>query len=557
MDKIRVISLGGLDEKYKDLQIVEINDDIFVVDCGLQFPDKTKPGIDYVIPKYDYLLANKNRIKAYFLTHGHDTLIGGLAYIYPSCPAPIYCSDICSTYFLSFLEHNHIDSSSFNIQIVDPNADLNIAGHQIHLVQVCCNMANCFAICFDTDQGRILICNNFVVDTNGDKGFLANTTRLGSLCEKPLLLLACESKYVKHPGYTSPKYKLIPRIEKQLNEAPGRLFFVIDAPDIYNTIKSIEYIVSKGRKIVVYDTDTRDVFLRLIKTGLVKIPKESLAHMEDVNRLPAKSLAIFINGFGNRLLHKLALIASKEHETQILTLNNTDTIVLGQYKTNENERVYSETMDELYRTDCHIICYNKNEFMKMRASEEDVRFLISVAKPKYYLPIDGTYEELLANAMLALNMNVGLKHNNIFVLENGMVVEFKDGIGRISDVKVPTGEIFIDGKGATNNLTGILGERQAISDEGIVILGVTISKSERKIVAGPDVQTRGLVYVKENDALLKDITKAFLLNVESYLAKENGSKAELENNIKTSVFGTIRRATLKSPIIVPIICEIE
>ena len=184
MDKIKIITLGGLDELYKNMTLIEINDEIYVIECGVKFPDKTKPGVDYIIPRYDYLLANKNKVKGYFLTHGHDSIIGALPYIYEKVPAPIYCTHITQAFFYSFCVHNHIDFTKYSFHIVNASDDLQIGSRKISLFSVCCNFAESFGVSISTDQGNVIYLSNFVINNDNAPGFTNDFAKLGKICEK-------------------------------------------------------------------------------------------------------------------------------------------------------------------------------------------------------------------------------------------------------------------------------------------------------------------------------------------------------------------------------------
>ena len=279
--------------------------------------------------------------------------------------------------------------------------------------------------------------------------------------------------------------------------------------------------------------------------------------MEDVNRLRPQDVLVFMTGFGKRLLDKIALLATKNNDEKIVFLTKNDTFVFGVHVMPETETAATETIDELYRTDCTVLRPRSKEYLRMHACEEDIKFFISTFRPKYLVPVSAPFVKLLACAKIALNMNVGLNHNNVFIVDKGDVIEFEAGIGRVSSNKVIAGDIMIDGKGNGDINTLVLEERHRFADEGVIVLGVTISKSKQEIVAGPDVQARGLVFLKDNEALIREITRLFVSTVQNELAKENYSIAYMENAIKDIIFKAIRRAINKTPTIIPVIAEIN
>lgn len=556
-DSVKIVCLGGQDEIYKNMTCVEINNDIFVIEAGIKFPDKTKPGIDYIIPKFDYLLANKDKIRGYFLTHGHDSMIGALPYIIEKIPAPIYCTDLTKEFLFGFCVHNNLDSSKLKFVIVEPDSDIVVANRKIQLFSTCCSFAKSFGISIPTDQGNVVYISNNVIDNNLDKGFTFNSKRLSAIVENPTLVLLCDSIFANRPGYTNPNNKVLPLVSKYITNAPGRVFIALDAPDQYNIVNVIHYAIKMKRRLVVYDATAKETIINLVKTGQLSLQKENLASMDDVNRIRAQELLILMVGFGKGLLSKISLLAKHQNENRILSLNATDTFILATHKTPENELQISNALDELYRNDCKILFFTTPKLIRSHASEEDIKTIISLVQPKNYIPVSGSFKLLLANAKLALNTNVGLNHTNVFVLDNGQVVTFTNQKGKISDEKLVVGDAMVSGKSVDEISNEILQDRQRLADDGIVILAATISKSERKIVYGPDVQTRGLVYVKENNSLINELYRVFTFNINNEIVKPTYSIPAIEHAVKEAVFRTVRRATLKTPVIIPIICELD
>jgi len=244
MSNIKIAFLGGQDEAFKNMIAVDLDGDIFVVETGIKIPDRTKRGIDYIIPKYDYLLLNKNHVKAYIITEGNDTVMGSLPYFYEKVPAPIICSDVTRIFLYSFCEHNRIDPSFMEFKIVNPSDDLMIAGHEIRFFSTTSNMANSFGVSFTTDQGNIIFAVNFVIDNNSTKGFVTDLKKMGIIAAKPTLALFLDSWGSERQGYSNPTYKLLPKIAEIVHDAQNRIFITFESPDIYNIIEFLKYAAS-------------------------------------------------------------------------------------------------------------------------------------------------------------------------------------------------------------------------------------------------------------------------------------------------------------------------
>ena len=549
--------LGGQDESFKNMTALEINNDIFVIEAGFKLPDKTKPGIDFIIPRYDYLVENKDRVKAYFITHGYDSVMGALPYIYDKVPAPIFCSKTTADALKGFCLHNNLNFNKLAVNRVKTDDDIVIANRLISLFGVTSNFADSFGICFATDQGNVIYMSNSVAHNDFEPGFVPSKQKLAKILTTKTLVLMLDSQNADKAGYCSPAYRLMHVLRADLSDFQGRLFLAIDRPNLYNIIDCLNKAILFGRKIIPYDSSAIELINTLKEEGYLNLQRDSIASIEDVNRLRPQEVLVFITGFGKKLLDKIALLATKNNDEKIVFLTKNDTFIFGAHVTPEVETATTETIDELYRTDCTVLRPNPKIYLKMHACEEDIKYFIASFRPKYLMPVSAPFVKLLACAKIALNMNVGLNHNNVLIVDNGDVVEFEAGIGRVLSNKVLTGDVFIDGKGIGDIGSLILEERQRFADEGVIVLGITISKSKSKIVAGPDVQARGLVFLKDNEALIKEITRLFVSTVQNELVKENYSIAYMENAIKDIVFKAVRRSLNKTPTIIPIISEIN
>ena len=557
MDRIKIVMLGGQDEMFKNMVAIEINDDIFVVEAGFKLPDKTKPGIDYIIPRYDYLIENKSKVKAYFLTHGYDSVFGALPYIYDKVPATIYCSEPTFYSLKGFCQHNKIDFTKLSVSTVKPSDDVLINNRLISLFGVTSNFAESFGISFSTDQGNIIYIGNAVIHNDQEPGFVFDRQKINNICTKKTLVLLCDSAYADRDGYCSPNYRLLHGLGTDIFDSQGRLFLAIDRPNLFNIVECLNAAIANGRKIIPYDDKAIEVIDALTKVGVIHPNRDTLMPLEEVNRLRPQDVLVFMTGFGKKFLDSIALLATRNNDEKYVFLTKDDTFVFGAHFLQEFDIATTATIDELYRNDCRIIRPAKGRYLRMHACKEDLKLFISLFNPRYLVPISADFVKLLACAKVALNMNIGLNHNNVFIVDNGNVLEFEAGIGRISSQKVVAGDIFVDGKGIDDTGAKVLEERNTLADEGIIILGITISKEKHQIIAGPDVQARGLIFLKDNEVLIREITRLFTMTVEGELAKENYSIAYMETTIKDLVFKAIRRALNKTPTIIPIIIEIK
>ena len=556
-DKIKVFALGGLDEDGKNLQVVEINNDIFVIECGIRFPDKTTPGIDYVIPDFDYLKKNRERVKAYILTHGHDDEIGALPYIHKIVPAPIYGSDVTLVMVRSFFDHIRFDASKLDLRAVKPTSDVVIAGRVFHFFHTAHNIAESMGVAIETTLGNVVFTGDYVVENNASENYLHDMNAIARIAEKETVLLMTESNYADRLGYTAPKYKITPLLSSFIEEVKGRLFIALFSRNIYNIDEIINLAVKMRKKIAFYDSETADIFKDMQKVNQLMIPKYNFVSIEDINRVRASETIVLMCGFGDRLFKKIATLANGLQEDRRIVLTPDDTFVVAAPASPNVEAIATAAIDDLYRSGVKVKALGKKDILKMHASEEDIKMVVATLKPKYYLPVKGSYRHLLANAQLVLGMGLKLSHKNVFVLDNGMVLQITKERAQILSEKVKVGDLLIDGKGIGDVEGGVINERQQLSDDGVVVLGVTVSKSKRQVVAGPDVQMRGFVFLKDADTILKEVTKIFLSAVNDGLNKANYRISEIQNTASEAIIRYVRRANGKNPMVLPLIIEID
>ena len=556
-DKIRIFALGGLDEDGKNCTIVEINGDIFVVDCGVRFPDRTMPGIDYIIPNCDYLFENKDRIKAYLLTHGHDDQTGALAFIYEQCPAPIYGSKVTLTMLSMFTRHVGRDPKMYDLHPVEPSSVLKIAGRRVVFFHTAHNIADSSGIAISTSYGNIVFTGDYVVENAALPAYLHDMNMIAKLAEETTLVLLSDSVFSDRAGYTAPSYKLTPLVEEIFKDAIGRIYVTVFSTNFYLIDEIIRLAVANRKKIICYDEETLELIQTMQSSGQLMIPRQNYAPIDDILRLRDQDIVVLMAGFGSKLYSKIALLAANDQEDQRFKLKPNDTVIVASPANSNTEIEATDAIDTLFRSGAHVREIKKKELVNMHASEEDLKMMASILKPKYYVPVKGFYKDLLHNGLLALSMGINLNHTNTFVLEgNGVSLLFDENGGRIFNENIPHGDLMIDGKGVGDIGENVIADREKLA-EGVVVLALTISKSTRSIVAGPDVQMRGFVFVRDADMILRDVSKIFVSTVQDFLDGRYAYNIdEIKQNVYEKCLRAIRRQTGREPMVLPLIVEI-
>lgn len=507
-DHIRVFALGGLDEPGKDCYVVEINNDIFVIECGLSLPDKTIPGIDFVLPNADYLIANKDRIVAYIITHGHDEVFGALQYFYNQAPAPIYCSNPTAIIMTAEAKRFGL-KPNFKFEIVHPSESKEIKGRTVHFFQTAHNASYSFGVAIKTSRGNIIYTGDYIIDfTAKDKGYYFDLKYLEKISVDPTFLLFNESKGANKSGYCSPKHQATPLIERYFLFGGKRIFITCFWQNFFRINEICQLARRSGRKIYFYNDFTSYVMAELMKADeSISLRPTDIIRKEDLLRIPNSQVVILLLGRGIKLYEEMTKLVEKTNEDKRIVLGKNDVFINCALPTPTLETIATRSVDNLYRSDCEVVWIKPKDIRSMHAREDDIKFFLSSLRPKYFIPIRGSYVNMMASAKLALKMNIGLAHNNVFIIDNGMVVDFpSEGSPSIipnDDNEINIAPILVDGLGISNVAEEVINDRRALGEDGVVIIACSVSRSEQKIIAGPDCQMRGFVFAKEAIPLLK------------------------------------------------------
>ena len=562
MDKIKVLALGGLDEDGKDLYCIEVNDDIFVIGAGFKYPTRTTPGIDFVIADFDYLKQNKDRIKAYILPKAKKNSFGALPYIYKEAPAPIYCSILTKKFLVDFSEEYH-QENDYKFNLIELPCNTKIKGHNFIFFSTCASMPHTFGFALQTDLGNIVYSGDFIVEYSNENYFKLDLNTLGKIAENPTLLLLSESQNCQKSGYCSPAHRIYPRLMKIIHEATGRVFIALNSDNLYHVDEVFKACNDSDKKIFLYAKESQDVYkLKDLKDSGRFNPKNIL-EKSDLNRVKESQIVIILMDENEKIYEKVSILANNENENTEIRITPNDTFYLAAPPTDNSEIICTSTVDELYKTNCKVYYETRSSLAKMHAYEEDLKMLLSLLKPKYYFPIEGYYVTLLANAKMAYEMGIGLSHNSIFLLDNGQSLNITSHGAKVDfnlDNKVKIGDLMIDGIGVGDVVNEIITQRNRLGEDGVVVLGCAISKSKRQIVAGPDIQMRGFLFLKDRDAdnMSKEITKQFIQSVNNWIENtKTFDSNELTNKIVYQLEKLLLKNNNRNPVILPNILIID
>lgn len=556
-DKVKICALGGLDEKGRDCYIVEINDDIFVLDCGISLPDKSLPGVDCLIPNPEYLIANKHRVKAFLITHGHDESMSGLKYIIDKVPAPIYCSKSTRNSMESqaLIHHVHV---KMNFVEVKPSDIVTIANHEVRFFQVPHNIANSSGVAIWSDRGWIVYTSDFIVDFSvNEPEFYLDLKALENISLKPTLILLAESKAVNRSGYCSPKHRAKGLIEKYFRDSDRRIFINTFWQNGYRLQEIIKLCIKYDKKIYPYDSYTRSI-LDIYKKNYPNLYKNAtIVEEQDLLRVRNVDTVIIMLGQGDDIYEEMLDLSMGKNADRRIVLGEDDIFINAALPLQMQETLATRAVDSIYRSGCKVVWLKGKDISSMHAQKDDLKFILSLLRPKYYLPVRGNFVNMMTNAKLALNMEIGLNHTNVFIMDNGMQLVFDEAVrphivsNNASGINSTV--VLVDGNGLTKGNNAAIDERLKMSEDGVVIIASSVSLTKKKIVAGPDCQMRGFVYVKEAEPLLKSITNIYVDEIKTRLTLPNFNVDEAVNAIQERAKRFIKRENGREPFILPII----
>lgn len=557
--RVKVYALGGLDENGKNLYCIEIDNDIIVVECGLKYPDRTSPGVDIVIPNFQYLEQNRSRVKAVIISHGHDDQYGSLPFLLKSIQVPIYAS--ATTIAMIKIDYQkRFKNTSFNFVAVEPSSDAVIGGHKVRFFSTTHSVSDSFGFAVETPYGNVVYTGDFISDFGSLKKFTFDLPKAARIAEerKTLLLLA-ESSGADKPGIASPNHKITPLIHQEIEDAEGRTFIALYTQNFYNCFEVIDLAVKNGKKIVLTNQNLIAALPALSANGNFVIPRGSLLPLDEIQRVAPTDVVVLVTGQGEEIFDFIKALGQGEIRSHALTLTEKDTFIVACPSVPATETLATEAIDSIYRTGAKVINLNRKKISSMHAQEEDLKMMLSLFKPDYYMPVKGEYRQLMANARIALSLNRGYSHRNTFVADNGMVLYFDtQGQAHLTPTAVvKAGDLLVDGIGVGDVKDSVLQERQKMSDDGVIVLAVTVSSKLRKIITSPDIQMRGFIFLKDSENIVKEVSGIFNKVLAELCSKKSLTCEDAERMTIEKLTRYLRHESGKDPLIVPKIIDID
>ena len=548
--KLRIIPLGGVDEIGKNMTVFEYDRDIIVVDCGSMFPKDDMLGIDLVIPDASYLVANTERGRGYVFTHGHEDHIGAVPYVVSQVPAPLYGSRLTLALIENKLREHHVSGVPLNT--VEARQVIQLGCFTVRFIKVNHSIPGAFALAITCPIGTVVCSGDFKVDYTPIDGEVTDLTTLAAIGSKGVLALLCESTNIERPGYTMSERKVADTFYEQINNARGRVIIAMFSSNVFRLQQVVDCAVHYHRKVCFVGRSMVNVTAVAMELGELRIPDGSLIDIDDLDKYRDDELVVLTTGSQGEPMSGLTRMAFSEHRK--LQIKQSDKIIISASPIPGNEVFVSRVINQLYRCGAEVIYDAMAEVhVSGHACQEEIKLMHTLVKPKYLIPVHGEYRMLWQHGELAESM--GMPRQNIILPEIGQVIEL--GASGVSIAgEVPTGTVLVDGLGIGDVGNVVLRDRKHLSQDGLIIVAMAFDRTNCMLVSGPDVISRGFVYVRENEDIIEGIRNTVRNIIASYGRIEGSDWPSIKNRIKDELHRYIYDKIKRNPMILPIIVDL-
>lgn len=548
MSKIKIFGLGGLNEVGKNMYIVEVDNDIFVFDAGLKYADDKMLGVDYIIPNYDYLKENKKRIKGVFITHGHDAQMGALSDILLDIKnLKIYGAPFTLDVIRNQLKEDNIKTD--NLIEIQPHKKISFGKNSIFPISLSHSVPDALGYVLYTPDGAIFYTGNFVFDSTMRGPYETDIGKLAYVGKQGVLCLLSESVYADKSGFTSPNHRISSVIRETLNNNNGRILFNIFQAQLYRIQELFNEIMKTNRRVVIMGKTLETIIYNAIEKNYITFDKTRIGNIHQVND---PNIVVIISDEREKPFSNIKRII-KGYD-KFITLGESDTVIFASPVYEGMEKSSTKVLDDLSKIGSNIVTLPNKKYLTHHASSEDLMLMLGLMKPKYYFPVIGEYRNQVANKEAALK--VGIPEENIILKLNGEVATFINGELKEQSEKIKVDDILIDGKTVGDIGELVLKDRESLSDNGIVIVAVTLDKQTKQILAGPEILTRGFVYVKDNTDLIKEAQKISLDIIENNIGPNYVDFTQIKTTIRDKVGKYLYDETECKPMILIVVQEV-
>jgi len=549
-EKLKIIPLGGLDEIGKNITVLEYGKDMIVVDCGVGFPDEDMYGVDLVIPDFSYLVANQKKLRGIFITHGHEDHIGSIPYCLQQVNCPIHGTAMTNGLIKLKLEEHHLID---NVKLLThkPGDTVKAGCFTVEFIHVNHSIADAVAFAIHTPVGTVVMTGDFKIDPTAEGG-MTDLARLGELGNQGVLALLCDSTNVERTGYTPSETIVAEGLDRQFKNCDQRIIVTTFASNMHRIQAVLATAQRYGRKVAVTGRSMENMLKVAQELGYLKVKAGTIVDLAATKSLPKNKIVIVSTGSQGENMSALYRMAFSTHKQVDIVAG--DRIIISASAIPGNEKAVSRIINELYRKGADVV-YEKSEGLHVsgHACQEELKIVQALTKPKFFIPIHGEQRHLQLHSRLAQTMGVNPK--NIFIGEIGTVFELSGRTCKVNGT-VPAGKVFVDGTGVGDVGSVVLRDRKHLAQDGMIVVCVNMSSQDGSIISGPDIITRGFVYVKESEDLMDNLRLVAMEAIDRCSRKRSRDWATVKSAIKNDLSGYLYKTTKRNPMILPGIMEI-
>ncbi len=546
---LSIFALGGVGEIGKNMYVVQYADDIVVIDSGLKFPEEDMLGIDIVIPDITYLEENRDKVRGILITHGHEDHIGGLSYVLKHLNVPVYATKLTLGLIEGKLKEAGILSEA-KLNLINNKSEVKLGSMTASFFKTNHSIPDSVGICIETPEGNVVHTGDFKFDQTPVNNSIADLAKMAMIGEKGVVALLSDSTNAERPGYTGSEREVGLAIQDVFHRAKGRIVLATFASNVHRIQQVIDAATLYNRKVTIVGRSMVNVVSVANELGYLNIPEGMLIETEEINKLPAERVVILSTGSQGEPMSALSRMARSNHRK--VDILPGDTVILAANPIPGNEKLVARVIDQLYRIGADVV-YGRHIHVSGHGSAEELKLMLNLMKPKYFIPIHGEFRMLRRHAQLG--EQCGVKSENIFLIDNGDTIEINNGKARYGP-KVHSGIVLIDGLGVGDVGNIVLRDRKLLSQDGILVVVVTLSKQDGTIMSGPDIISRGFVYVRESEELLDEANKIVAQTLNRCVEEKVNEWSSLKTNVRDSLGKFLYEQTRRRPMILPIIMEV-
>ena len=549
-EKLKIIPLGGLDEIGKNITVLEYGKDMIVVDCGVGFPDEDMYGVDLVIPDFSYLTQNAKKLRGMFITHGHEDHIGSIPYCLQQVNCPIHSTAMtCGLIRLKLEEHRLADK--VKLLIHKPGDVVKAGCFTVEFIHVNHSIADAVAFAIHTPVGTVVMTGDFKIDPTAKDG-MTDLARLGELGNQGVLALLCDSTNVERAGYTPSENVVAEGLDRQFKNCDQRIIVTTFASNMHRIQAVLATAHRYGRKVAVTGRSMENMLKVAQELGYIKVPAGTIVDLNAIKSLPKNKVVIVSTGSQGENMSALYRMAFSTHKQIDIVAG--DRIIISASAIPGNEKAVSKIINELYRKGAEVV-YEKSEGLHVsgHACQEELKIVHALCKPRFFIPVHGEQRHLQIHGKLAVQM--GLPAKNVRIAEIGSVLELSSKTCKLNGT-VPAGKVFVDGTGVGDVGAVVLRDRKHLAQDGMIVVCVNISGQDGSVITGPDIITRGFIYVKESEELMEELRQVAIEAIDRCSRKRVRDWTAIKTAIKNDLSGYLFKTTKRNPMILPVIMEI-